>query len=749
MHCPVPNSNSYLPYLLYIALLLCFSPPPVFAASVHYGYDTHQRIISAEYDNGAKFTYSYDTLGNRLTETITGPTNASYEDAEDDNIIGWDTYDNDPVGATIANVTDDQRTGRVIQFTGSGTDNGYRLRSANGSYWNDTKFKVIEWSARYDQNFVVYIAAQTTNGFRYIYYTPSDTYNLGTGTYVHHGLGSSAKDGTWRTFVRDLAHDLKEAQPDNELTAVLGFLIRGSGKVDDIKTLAAIPADLDSDGDQIVDVDEIGIYGTNPYLDDSDGDGIGDGEELIYWGANWQSDPDGDGLINILDRDADNDGFTDGLEVRQGTSPADANAHPTKALYEDAEDSNILGWDIYDNDPAGATITNVSDDARSSRVIEFTGSGTANGYRLRNNDGSYWNDSNFKVLQWGMRYAENYVIYIAAQTKDGFRYIYYTPEEVDRLGTDTYIHHGLGAYTKDGDWHTLVRDLAYDLKEAQPTNELTAVLGFLIRGNGRVDDITTLAAIPPDQDSDGDTLTDNEEISTYHTHPYIADTDEDGLLDGEELTFWGDTWNSDPDGDGLINILDRDADNDNFADGIEVNQGADPARATSFPTNAVYEDAEDDNTLGWDIYDNDPAGATIANVFDQDRASQVIEFTGAGTANGYRFRSDDLTYWYDTNFKTIEWSMKFSESFTVYIAVQTKNGFRYLYYTHAATNGLGTETYVHHGLGNSIIDGSWHTLTRNLEADLKEAQPENELQAVLGFLIRGNGKMDDIRVKNE
>lgn len=745
MHRPVPTASIFI--LLLFSLSLSFSSSPGFAANIKYGYDLRQRLISAEYADGAKIIYSYDTLGNRLTETVTGPTNTTYEDAEDGNTLGWDIYDNDPVGATITNVVDDQREGRVIEFSGEGTANGYHLRSANATYWNDSRFKVIEWSSRYDQNFTVYIAVQTTNGFRYLYYTPADTDNLGTDTYVHHGLGSTVKDGAWHTIVRDLAYDLRDAQPDNELIAVLGFLIRGSGKVDDIKTLAALPADLDSDGDQIVDVDELGIYGTDPYSADSDGDGIGDGEELSYWGTNWNSDPDGDGFINLLDIDADNDGFADGQELAQGGDPADAALYPSKALYEDGEDAAVLGWDIYDNDPAGAIIVNVYDDTRASRVIEFSGSGTANGYRLRNIDGSYWNDVNFEVIQWSMRYNENYTLYIAVQTRDGFRYLYYTAEEVDRLGTDTYIHHGLGAYTKDGNWHTLVRDLAYDLKEAQPKNELTAVLGFLIRGNGRVDDIMTLAAIPGDLDSDGDTLTDREEISTYRTHPYIADTDSDGLFDGEELTFWGDDWNSDPDGDGRINILDPDADNDNFADGVEVNQGTDPANAASFPTSAVYEDAEDGDILGWDIYDNDPAGATIANVYDQDRGNQVVELTGTGTANGYRLRNKELTYWYDANFKTIEWSMKYSESFTVYIAVQTKNGFRYLYYTPAATNGLGADTYIHHGLGGGITDGSWHTLSRNLEADLKEAQPENELESVLGFLIRGSGRVDDIKMK--
>jgi len=41
-------------------------------------------------------------------------------------------------------------------------------------------------------------------------------------------------DGTWRTFVRDLQKDLKEAQPAATITKVNAFLIRGSGKVDDI-----------------------------------------------------------------------------------------------------------------------------------------------------------------------------------------------------------------------------------------------------------------------------------------------------------------------------------------------------------------------------------------------------------------------------------------------------------------------------------------------------------------------------------
>ena len=60
---------------------------------------------------------------------------------------------------------------------------------------------------------------------------------------------------------------------------------------------------------------------------------------------------------------------------------------------------------------------------------------------------------------------------------------------------------------------------------------------------------------------------------------------------------------------------------------------------------------------------------------------------------------------------------------------------------------LGDATYVHHGLGAVTQDGSWHTITRNLEQEPKEAHPDNELQVVLGFPIRGSGRVDEIKTK--
>jgi len=42
----------------------------------------------------------------------------------------------------------------------------------------------------------------------------------------------------------------------------------------------AVNVNKDTDGDGLLDVDELGVYGTSPYLADSDSDGVPDGEEI-------------------------------------------------------------------------------------------------------------------------------------------------------------------------------------------------------------------------------------------------------------------------------------------------------------------------------------------------------------------------------------------------------------------------------------------------------------------------------------
>ncbi len=73
---------------------------------------------------------------------------------------------------------------------------------------------------------------------------------------------------------------------------------------------------------------------------------------------------------------------------------------------------------------------------------------------------------------------------------------------------------------------------------------------------------------PPNPDTDGDGLTDADEINIYGTDPHNPDTDGDGLLDGVEVEM------------GCTDPLNPDTDGDGLSDGYEVNVlGTDPCYA--------------------------------------------------------------------------------------------------------------------------------------------------------------------------
>ena len=159
----------------------------------------------------------------------------------------------------------------------------------------------------------------------------------------------------------------------------------------------------------------------------------------------------------------------------------------------------------------------------------------------------------------------------------------------------------------------------------------------------------------------------------------------------------------------------------------------------------IIEDAEDNLTMGWSVYDNLPSGATISNVTDVEQG-QVIELSGSGIYNGYM-----LGHWGSNGFKlenkNLSWKMKYDEMFSVYIIVKTEDGNRYLWYT-AEDSDRGVQLggrYIHHGLGADAIDGQWHTFSRDLESDLQEYLPDLNVLGINAFLVRGSGRIDDIQ----
>jgi PKD repeat protein len=109
--------------------------------------------------------------------------------------------------------------------------------------------------------------------------------------------------------------------------------------------LSIIPENGDSDSDGINDADEINLYTTHPGMSDSDSDGIDDASELSYWGTEWNFDLDGDGVINLLDSDSDNDGYSDGIEKKLGFDPSDSGSSPPfSSVIEIGEVQATQSW---------------------------------------------------------------------------------------------------------------------------------------------------------------------------------------------------------------------------------------------------------------------------------------------------------------------------------------------------------------------------------------------------------------------
>lgn len=108
------------------------------------------------------------------------------------------------------------------------------------------------------------------------------------------------------------------------------------------------------------------------------------------------------------------------------------------------------------------------------------------------------------------------------------------------------------------------------------------------------DEIETHDTDPLNADTDGDGLSDGDEVNVHGTDPLNTDTDSDGLTDGEEVNeYETDPLDSDTDGDGLndgeevneygTDPLDPDTDGDGFSDGQELDMDTDPLDADDPP----------------------------------------------------------------------------------------------------------------------------------------------------------------------
>ncbi len=159
-------------------------------------------------------------------------------------------------------------------------------------------------------------------------------------------------------------------------------------------------------------------------------------------------------------------------------------------------------------------------------------------------------------------------------------------------------------------------------------------------------------------DTDGDGLTDGEEVRVYKTNPLLADTDLDGLSDFDEVKkYKTDPLKADTDGDGLndgeevlkykTDPLNPDTDNDGLKDGEEViKYQTDPTKADTdgdglndgaevltYSTNPLNKDTDGDELSDYDevmTYKSNPLvkdtdGGTINDGVEVKRGTDPLD----------------------------------------------------------------------------------------------------------------------------
>jgi len=154
----------------------------------------------------------------------------------------------------------------------------------------------------------------------------------------------------------------------------------------------------------------------------------------------------------------------------------------------------------------------------------------------------------------------------------------------------------------------------------------------------------------------------------------------------------------------------------------------------------------------WRIIGEDQSGARISRVYDEELETWVTQLEGDFRAHGFIVGSR----WYDRGWKNwgeekFLWQMKASEKFVVAVYVDTERGARRITYSHRSDNGLverRDELFsIDYGLGDGIMDGKWHSLSRNLAVDLERGEPGNKLRSVSGVQFRGNLMVDAVSLE--
>ncbi len=375
-------------------------------------------------------------------------------------------------------------------------------------------------------------------------------------------------------------------------------------------------APLDSDGDGLSDAEEETI-GSDPNDADSDDDGVIDGDE-----PNAGYDSDGDGLPNVLDPDSDDDGILDGTEsgITEPNADTDVNAGnyvpdadpstTTSPLNPDTDHGGVPdGAEDTDKngqiDPGESDPNNPADDQMVPLDSDNDGLTDAEEEIIGSDPNDADTDDDGVVdgneHNPGQDSDGDGLPNVLDPDSDNDGINDGTEDGITEPHADTDV--GAGNYIPDADPSTTTGPLNPDT-DGGGVNDGTEDIdknGQIDLGESDPNDPTD--DVPAPIDSDGDGLSDDEEVA-IGSDPNDADTDDDGVLDGDEDNYSGDT-----DGDGVPNVLDPDSDNDGLTDGTEKGV-TEPHADTDVGAGNFTPDADPSTTTSMVDPDSDDGGVS-------------------------------------------------------------------------------------------------------------------------------------------
>ncbi len=680
-----------------------------------------------------------------LTGTGVNVQSIMYEDAEGGTTSNWRESNDSGKAMSIANVADDVNHGKAIEIAASDyMHQDYQLTNHNLSSWwynNSASMRRLKFDLKTvnDINAMVLVYTQQNTFYFLMYSFDNPNSGLVNNRYAYIHLDPALKDGQWHTITRDLTADFAALVPGQSIHEVDYFALGSSlARVDNI-LLTKDAFTAYQVGGAITDNNNAPLAGVTVTMSPF-GQTAVTNEQGLYAFPGISN-----GNYTITPSAPQYDFAPASRQVTVANGNMTSNFTGTvrsESVYEDAEDGSVARW-VSAGSVGVNSISNVVDgNGGHNHVIEIQDSDYYNyNYTLKAANGvSSWHNTTAKTFSFDVKTQGDFRTFVRVTTDQGDKYFMYSFSPVEGPFAGRYYGFSLSPILKDGAWHTIVRDLAADVAVAFPGATIQSVEEFVVGGTSmRVD---------------------NVKLTTQNLIYSISGSVVDGNnqpLSGVSITIGAQTVTTDQNGNYTFpNIV---------AGSYTVNASKPGYIFSPSDTNVtvvnssqvvnfvgtvqntfVYEDGGDGGTSKWQFLGGTGVNS-ITNVMDDQDHSNVIEIASTDPVNNNYQLGDKAAgvAWNNTIAKTLKFDFKTTDDFSAFAEVTVNGQTKYVMYSSNRPTGVLLGRYASIRIDPALKDGAWHTVTRDLTADLQSLFPGEEITAVNSFIFGAfNGRVDNV-----